>query len=152
MKTFQSIKQKLVKNRIIFNEITFPNKAVSARTEAISLTNNYNPKNAIKTLVVKTKNSYYGLIMRGSDLIDDKKLKKYIGKWSIVNTQTLKERFGFLPGCVCPLDLDLPYLIDVKVNKLEVWSIGAGDPKKGINIQKDIAISLINNFHVVSLT
>ena len=152
MKTFKSIKQKLINKKIPFEEITFTDEAVSARKKDSSVEKNYNPDNAIKTLIISTKDRYKALILRGEDRADEKKLNKLVGKWSVVNPTILKEKFGFSPGCVCPLDLDLPFLIDKKVEGLDVWSIGAGDPKKGINVKKNIAISFIKNFSIVSLT
>ena len=152
MKTFKSIKQKLFDKKIPFGEIAFTNQAVSARKIDSSVDKNYNPKTAIKTLIISTKDRYKALILRGEDRADEKKLNKLVGKWSVVNPTILKGKFGFLPGCVCPLDIDLPFLIDKNVVDLEVWSMGAGDPKKGFNIKKSIAISFIKNFHIVSLT
>ena len=152
MKTFSSIKQKLIDKKIPFEEITFIDKAVSARKTDSSVDKNYNPDNAIKTLIISTKEGYGALILRGEDLVDEKKLNKILGKWSVVNKEILNNIFGFLPGCVCPLDLDIPFLIDKKTSEMQIWSMGAGDPKKGLNIKKDIALSFIKNFSVVSLT
>ena len=152
MKTFKSIKQKLINQKIPFEEITFLDEAVSARKIDSSVDKNYDQKNAIKTLIISTKEGYKALILKGTDRVDKKKLEKIVGKWSVVGSDVLKEKFGFLPGCVCPLDLDLPFLIDKKASDMNIWSMGAGDPKKGFNIKKDIAISFIKNFHIVSLT
>jgi len=152
MKTFESIKQKLINKKISFEEITFLDEAISARETDNSVDKNYYPDNAIKTLIISTKEGYKALILKGSDRVDEKKLKKILGKWSVINSTTLKEKFGFLPGCVCPLDLDLPFFIDKKVENLDVWSMGAGDPKKGFNIKKEVVFSFIKNFHIVSLT
>ena len=152
MKTFESIKQKLVSQKISFEEITFNDEAISARKIDNSIDKNYKPGNAIKTLIISTKEGHKALILKGNDRVDGKKLNKIIGKWSVVDSNSLTEKFGFLPGCVCPLDLNLPFLIDKKVEGLDIWSMGAGDPKKGFNIKKDVAISFIKNFHIVSLT
>ncbi|MEK7633784.1 MAG: YbaK/EbsC family protein, partial [Patescibacteria group bacterium] len=152
MKTFESIKRKLMNQKIPFEEITFLDEAVSARKIDSSVDKNYSPDNAIKTLIIPTKEGYKALILRGNDRVDEEKLNKIIGKWSVVNSNILREKFGFLPGCVCPLDLELPFLIDKKADEMEIWSMGAGDPKKGINIKKNIAFSFIKNFHIVSLT
>ena len=152
MKTFKSIKQKLINQKIPFEEITFTDEAVSARKTDSSVDKNYNPDNAIKTLIISTKEGYKALILKGNDRVDKKKLNQFVDKWSIVSADALKEKFGVLPGCVCPLDLDLPFLIDKKALGMNVWSMGAGDPKKGINVKKNVAVSLIKNFSIVSLT
>ncbi len=152
MKTFELIRQKLINQKIPFEEISFTVEAISARKTDSSVNKNYNPDNAIKTLIISTKEGYKALILKGNDKVDEKKLDKTVGKWSIISPNILKEKFGFLPGCVCPLDLNLSFLIDKEVEGLDIWSIGAGDPKKGLNIKKDIALSFIKNFHIVSLT
>ena len=152
MKTFESIKQKLINQKTSFDEITFIDEAISARETDNSVDKNYNPDNAIKTLIISTKEGHKALILKGSDRVDEEKLKKILRKWSVINSTVLKEKFGFLPGCVFPLDLDLPFFIDKKVENLDVWSMGAGDPKKGFNIKKEVAFSFIKNFHIVSLT
>lgn len=151
MKTFNSIKQKLISQKIPFEEITFLNEAVSARKKDSSVDKNYNPGNAIKTLIISTKKGYKALILKGGNQADEKKIEKLVGKRSIVSEKTLREKFGFLPGCVCPLDLDLPFLIEQKAAEMEVWSMGAGDPKKGINVRKQIALDLITNKQIVSI-
>lgn len=152
MKTFNSIKQKLIANKIPFEEVSFIDEAVAARTADSSIGKNYDPGTAIKTLVISTKEDYKALILKGNDQVDEEKLNKLVDKWSVVSKKTLKEKFGFLPGCVCPLDLELPFLIDESALKLDVWSMGAGDPKKGINIKKDAVLSFIKNFLIVLLT
>src|SRR3989338_11568689 len=95
MKTFESIKQKLVSQKISFEEITFTDEAISARKIDNSLEKNYEPDNAIKTLIISTKEGRKTLILKGNDKVDEDKLNKIVGKWSIVSPNTLKEKFGF---------------------------------------------------------
>ena len=78
MKTFKSIKQKLFDKKIPFGEIAFTNQAVSARKIDSSVDKNYNPKTAIKTLIISTKDRYKALILRGEDRADEKKLNKLV--------------------------------------------------------------------------
>jgi prolyl-tRNA editing enzyme YbaK/EbsC (Cys-tRNA(Pro) deacylase) len=149
MKTFDSIKQKLVEAKIPFEEVTFLDEAVSARLVDSSLDRNYNPANAIKTLIISTKDGFKAVILKGKDRIDEFKLKDIVGKWSFILKTELIERFEFLPGCVCPLDLNLPFLIDKSVLNLKIWSMGAGDKKKGLNIASEIVLKNIKSKQIV---
>lgn len=152
MKTLNSIKQKLINQKIPFEEVTFIDEAVSARKIDSSVDKNYNPGNAIKTLIISTKKGYKALILKGNDKVDEEKLNKTVGKWSIISPNTLKEKLGFLPGCVCPLDLDLPFFIDKKAESLNVWSIGAGNINKGLNIETKIVLQHITNKQIVDIS
>lgn len=151
MKTFESIKLKLVDRNVPFEEVTFTDVAVSARTEDTSVDKNYNPKDSIKTLVISTKDGFKAVILMGSDRIDQVKLKEIVGKWSVVDFRTLEEKFDFNPGCVCPLDLELPFLIDEAAANMQLWSMGAGENNKGFNVQKEDALKVLQNFKIVSI-
>jgi prolyl-tRNA editing enzyme YbaK/EbsC (Cys-tRNA(Pro) deacylase) len=137
MNDFEVIKNKLEKIGVAFEVVIFNDVAISARDTDSSVGHNYNPANAIKTILVKAKGKYYGIILRGGDKIDDKKLDRVIGKWSVVSGLTLAETFGFVPGTVCPLVLEVPIYADIKVLDLNQWSMGAGSPDRGINVKLD---------------
>jgi len=94
MKSFKSISQKLINRNIPYEEITFTDEAVSARITDSSEDNNYNPDNAIKTLIISTKEGCKALILKGIDKVDEKKLEKIVGKWNVVGQEILKEKFG----------------------------------------------------------
>ena len=92
MKTFGSIKQKLFNQKVPFEEITFIDEAISARKTDSSMEKNYNPSNALKTLIISTNEGYKALILRGGDRVDEEKLEKIIGKWSVVGKEILKNK------------------------------------------------------------
>lgn len=145
MNKFKSITQHLSKKHIVFEKVLFSDTAISARTKDTSVDHNYNPANAIKTLVLTAKRGMIAVILRGGDTIDEEKAKSLFGKWSILNQNDLQEKFGFMPGTVCPLDIDLPIFIDENVLKLEIWSMGAGDVDKGINVVKGDVLRAIQH-------
>lgn len=151
MKTFESIQKLLKKMNVSFEEITFTDEAISARTKDTSLEGNYDPKSAIKTLIVSTESGFKAVILRGDDRIDQKKLKRHLGRWSIVDKETLVNKFGYKPGCICPLVLDLPFLIDKQALSLAKWSMGAGDQMKGINVETKDMLKYLPNHKVVSI-
>ncbi|KKQ92249.1 MAG: hypothetical protein UT17_C0003G0272 [Candidatus Woesebacteria bacterium GW2011_GWB1_39_10] len=135
MKTFESIKTNLETKGVKFEVVTFIDTAVSARTEDTSLEHNYNPNNSIKTLVISTNDGYKGIILKGSDRIDQPKLKAIVGKWRVVDSDTLQKELAYVPGTICPLDLDMPIIIDKSALDLKIWSMGAGANNKGFNIE-----------------
>lgn len=152
MHKFLSIKQQLNKTGIKFEEITFSDSAISARQKDTSLEGNYNPETAIKTLIVKTKKGFKAIILHGNDKIDSKKLKQVIGRWSIVDSNTLELEFGFKPGCICPLVLDLLFIIDTKATEMDIWSMGAGDIDKGINVETRKVLGNLKNFSIADIS
>ncbi len=149
--TFDIIKQNLTQRGIPFEEITFTDIAVSARTRDTSIDNNYDPHTAIKTLVISTKDGFKAVILKGDDRIDQSKLKQIVGKWSVVDKQTLENKFGYHPGGINPLVLDLPILIDKDAFALETWSMGAGDQTKGVNIKNQIVLKHLTQYQTVSV-
>lgn len=151
MKTFESVKSTLIKKNIPFEIVSFTDIAVSARTSDTSIDHNYNPENSIKTLVVSTKEGQKAVILRGNDRIDQAKLKAIVGKWSVVNQIELENTLGYIAGTICPLDLDLPILVDESAKNLLTWSMGAGANDKGFNVQSDIAINNLSNCKIINV-
>lgn len=143
MNTFKSVTDKLIGFGLRFEEITFEDEVISARDKDTSVDHNYEPRNAIKTLVVKTKDDFFGIILRGDQKIYDKKLTAILGKWSVIDEKTLLDKFGFIPGTVCPLVLNIPLLVDEDALNMPVWSMGAGDIKKGINVKSEEILKVI---------
>lgn len=137
MKTFIEVSEKLKALGINFEVIIFTDEVIAAREKDTSVDHNYDPKNAIKTLVVTTKDGFKAIVLKGSEKIDGQLLENIVGKWSVVDEDTLFEEFGFVPGTVCPLALDLPIIMDENVMNLEIISMGTGEIKKGFNIKKE---------------
>lgn len=150
MKTFSSICKDLKKQNVAFETIEFTDVAVSARTTDTSLAHNYNPQNAIKTLIVRTTKGLRAVILKGPDTVDEQKLEAIIGKWSIVPTRTLST-LGFTPGTVCPLDVDLPIIIDSRATTMTVWSVGAGDIKRGLNVSTTECLRVLSHAQIVHI-
>jgi len=151
MKSFTSIADKLSKLCIPFDTVEFTDSAISARSTDTSVKQNYNPTNAIKTLIICTKSGFKAVILKGTNKIDEKKLSNLIGKWSVVNSNTLQSKIGYIPGTVCPLDLDLPIIIDTQVTSLDTWSMGAGDIRKGINVKTKNCLLLLKNAQIANI-
>ena len=53
-----------------------------------------------------------GVILKGSDRIDQPRLKAIVGKWRVVDSDTLEKELEFVTGTICPLDLNIPIIID----------------------------------------
>ena len=150
MKNLKTITELLNQKNIDFEIINFKDNAISARTIDTSLAGNYDPKNAIKTLVVRSKDSYKAVILKGTDTVNNDKLKTIIGKWSVVSKDVLESVFGFEAGSVCPLVLNIPLLVDCETLKLSGWSMGAGENNKGLNVTID-QIKKSLKFEIVSV-
>ncbi|MBP9817674.1 tyrosine--tRNA ligase [Candidatus Shapirobacteria bacterium] len=133
---FEVVSKILEDKGIDFEVITFTDEVIAAREVDTSADHNYDPKNAIKTLVIRTKDGFKAVVLKGSEKIDGELLETIVGKWSVIDEKTLLEEFGFVPGTVCPLALEIPILIDKSVLQLETWSMGTGDIFKGFNINK----------------
>jgi len=93
-----------------------------------------NPDEICKTILVKRKNQYHGLFLRGADQIDFKKLKTLIDKSSIASRNEVKEVSGVDAGAVCPLLLDIPVIVDKRVLDLEKLNFGSGNHLYGVEI------------------
>lgn len=152
MKTFELVAQDLINKGVNFEKIVFTDTAISARISDTSVDKNYDPNMAIKTLVISTKNGFKGVILRGCDRVDQFKLKALVGKWSVVDAETLAEKFNYLPGTICPLDLDLPMLVDQKAMELEIWNMGAGAIDRGIKLVVQEALKHIGKYEIISIS
>ena len=135
MKNFTEISNTLKALGIDFEVITFTDEVVSARTVDTSVDHNYNPKNAIKTLVITTKDGFKAVVLDGNEKIDSQSLESLVGKWSVVDEDTLQSEFGFVPGTVCPLVLGVPLIVDENMINKDVWSMGSGEIKIGLNVK-----------------
>lgn len=94
-----------------------------------------NPDEICKTILVKRKNQYHGIFLRGADQIDFKKLKTLIGKSSIASRDEVKKISGVDTGAVCPLLLDVPVFVDKRVLDLEKLNFGSGNHLYGVEIK-----------------
>lgn len=150
MKTFSSICERLKNRNVPFETIEFTDVAVSARTTDTSLAHNYKPQHAIKTLIVRTRTGFIAVILKGLDSIDKQKLEAIIGKWSIVSAKTLFT-LGFTPGTVCPLDIDLPIIIDTQATTITTWSMGAGDITKGMNVSTKDCLRVLSRVQITDI-
>lgn len=151
MRTFESVVQNLFEKGVIFEKVVFTDTAISARTSDTSVDRNYDPSNSIKTLVISTKDGLKAVILCGGNRVDQAKLKAVVGKWSVVNAEDLVDKFEYQPGTICPLDLELPILVDEKAMGLGIWSMGAGAIDRGINVDVQEALKHLGKYDVVSI-
>jgi prolyl-tRNA editing enzyme YbaK/EbsC (Cys-tRNA(Pro) deacylase) len=104
-----------------------------------------NPEEICKTIIVKDKKGdKYGIFLRGSDIIDFKKLKKILGKASIASLEEVKESTGVEPGSVCPLTLNTLIIIDERVFSLKKINFGSGNHLYGLELKTSELEKIIN--------
>ena len=96
-----------------------------------------NKEEICKTILVKHKDKFYALFLRGADKVDFNKVKTVIGKASIASREEVLEVAGVEHGAVCPLLLDVPVLVDKRVLELERLNFGSGDHLSGVEIAAD---------------
>ena len=87
-----------------------------------------------KTILVKRKDQYYALFLRGADKVDFKKLKTVIGKASIASQEDVFKVVGVKPGAICPLLLDILVLVDRHILELERVNFSSGDHLFGVEM------------------
>ncbi len=151
MKDFITITTELRERGIDFEEVHFSDVVISARISDTSKDHNFNPQNAIKTLLIKTSKGINGVVLKGDDKIDQVKLKAIVGKWSVVDKLTVENELKMVVGGICPLVLDFHILIDKNVLKLDILSMGAGDVSKGLNVKADVFKNSLADFEIVDI-
>lgn len=120
--------------KITYRIIELEARAITVKDVIEYSKEDINPEEICKTILVKQKDQYYALFLRGADKVDFKKLKAEIGKASIVSHDEVFSVSGVEPGAVCPLLLDLPVLVDRRVLELERVNFGSGDHLFGVEI------------------
>lgn len=116
----------------------------AARTsEDVARLYNINPREIMKTMIVKTDDGrFFAVILPGIFKIDNKKLSKEINtkKHRFLNEDELKETTKFQPGEVCPILIEkIPIIVDKTVFETENINFGSGDLYFGIEIKsKDL--------------
>ena len=124
----------LEKKGVSYRIIELEERAISVADVIEYSKEDINPDEICKTILVKQKQQYYALFLRGADKIDFKKLKAVIGKSSIASKIEVLEITGVEPGAVCPLLVDVPVLVDERVMLLERLNFGSGNHLYGIEI------------------
>ncbi|MBU5690224.1 MAG: YbaK/EbsC family protein [Candidatus Aenigmatarchaeota archaeon] len=138
LKAIEKLKQKGVYYRVL--DIGKP-----ARTaEEVAMFYDVNPREIIKTLMIKAGEQIYAVMLPGVLKIDNKKLSKVLGKSDIrfLNSDELFS-IGFFQGEVCPILIEKEILVDKKVFETEKINFGSGDVYFGIEINSKDLMSLI---------
>ena len=128
----------------------------AARTsEDVAKLYNINPREIIKTLIVKTNDDrFFAVMLPGVMRIDNKKLLKEVNAKSVrfLNEHELREFTLFEPGEVCPILIEnMPILIDKTVLETERINFGSGDLYYGIEIDSKDLLKALKNERVVDI-
>ena len=141
----------------ILDEKNIPYRIIELKQRAITVNEvieysvgDINPDEICKTILVKQKKQFYALFLRGANKIDFKKLKSVIGKASIVSREDVIEITGVKPGAVCPLLLDVPLIVDVRVLELEKLNFGSGNHLFGVEISSS-DLNLVVDFRMADI-
>ncbi len=127
----------LEEKKIPFRIIELEARAIKVEDVIEYSKEDINPDEICKTILVKHRDQYYALFLRGADKVDFKKLKAVIGKASIASRIEVLEVAGVEPGAVCPLLLDVPVLVDRRVLELEKVNFGSGNHLYGVEMAVD---------------
>jgi len=136
---------------IPFEEIFFTDDAISARTTDTSKDHNYDPANSIKTIIVEGKAGVFQLLLGGNDSIDQQKVKELIGRWRILPMDVVERDYGLIIGGICPVTVNLPSIVDSALIDRDLWGMGAGDIKHGLNIKRDDAVMNMDVFKLADI-
>lgn len=151
MRNFKEIVKELKNRGVKFEEIHFLDKAISARISDTSKDKNFNPNNAVKTLVINTSKGVKAVVLKGDDSIDKKKLRQFVGRWNVIGRDVLENDMEMVVGGVCPLVLKCEVLVDKAVQGLEVLSMGVGDVSKGLNISRGVFTENLKEFQIIDI-
>jgi Cys-tRNA(Pro) deacylase len=149
IKAIEKLKSLGLKYNILeFNE--------AARTsDDVARLYNINPREIIKTLIIKSNdNRVFAVMIPGPMKIDSKKLLKEINAKSIrfLNEEELRKNTIFEPGEVCPVLIkSIPILIDKTVFETEKINFGSGDLYFGIEINSKDLLKIIKNGKIVDV-
>lgn len=129
------VEEILQKAGVEYRLIELVDRAISVEDVVAYSKEEIDPDEICKTILVKSKESFYALFLRGPDKIEFKKLKKIIGKARIASRMEVKKITGVDPGAVCPLLVSVPVIVDRKVRKMEKVNFGSGNHLFGIEIK-----------------
>ena len=133
--------KKLKNAKIPYRLLEFP--AVAKTSQDVERMGDVDPREIIKTLLVKTEdNRIYAFLLPGIKRLDNKKARELLNTKNLrmLNEDELKENTPFIPGEVCPIIIDnIPIYIDKNIFETEKVNFGSGDLFFGIEISsKDI--------------
>jgi len=128
----------------------------AARTsEDVARLYNIDPREIIKTLIVKTNDDrVLAIMLPGVMRIDNKKLLNELDAKSVrlLNEHELRESTLFEPGEVCPVLIEnIPILIDKTVFETERINFGSGDLYYGIEISSKDLLKVLKNARIVDI-
>jgi prolyl-tRNA editing enzyme YbaK/EbsC (Cys-tRNA(Pro) deacylase) len=137
--------RKLEELGIEYRLIKLKGRAVTVQDVIDNADDHVDPAGICKTILVKHRSgSMCALLLRGSDRIAFKKLRKILGKVSVASSGDVERAAGVMPGAVCPLTLNIPICVDEKVLKLERVNFGSGDHLYGIEVHTKDLVKMID--------
>ena len=90
-------------------------------------------------------------MLGGNDSIEQQKVKGLIGRWRILPIDVVERDYGLTIGGICPVTVNLPCIIDSSLINRDLWGMGAGDVKHGLNIKKDDAVRNMDVFKIADI-
>ncbi len=121
--------KKLKDAGIPYRVLEFPD--IARKSEDVARMSNVNPKEIVKTLLVKMDDDkVHVLILPGMKRLDNKKVRKLLKTKNLrmLNEDELEENSPFAPGEVCPILLgNIETFIDKTVFETEKINTGSGD-------------------------
>jgi prolyl-tRNA editing enzyme YbaK/EbsC (Cys-tRNA(Pro) deacylase) len=137
----------LEKHNISYRIIELEKPAITARARSKQ---EINPEEICKTILIKHKQEFFALLLKGTDLIDFNKLKSKIGKSSIASRDEVFMMVGVEPGAVCPILVNVPVLVDCRVFELVLLNFSSGNKLYGVEINSNDLIKVLN-YEIVDL-
>lgn len=140
----------LEKHNISYRIIELEKPAITVKDVIKFSKQEINPEEICKTILIKHKQEFFALLLKGTDLIDFNKLKSKIGKSSIASRDEVFMMVGVEPGAVCPILVNVPVLVDCRVFELVLLNFSSGNKLYGVEINSNDLIKVLN-YEIVDL-
>jgi len=165
MANLSQIETYLKKQKIPFKVIDLGRKVYTV--EGVKATG-INANDIVKTLVVRVGvkrqrqslkltqqglSSFIVLVLKGEDRVDFGKCRKMFGnKCELAKQQEVLKVTGVPVGAVCPVLLDIPIYIDMKVMDLANVNMGSGNLKKGLGMKLSDLLNSLIDYQVIDVS
>lgn len=158
MAKFEVIKQLLDKQKISYEVIDLPDRAISVE-DVIRLTGGkVKREEMIKTLIVKTKQgNFLACVLRGEDRLNINKnlndrLMFCLQLDKLATREEVEGMAGVKIGAICPILIGIPVVIDKKVSNLKRVNMGSGDHLKGLEMDFEDLLRVLSDYTIKEIS
>lgn len=146
MANLEQIDKYLRKRKLPFKIVDLEQEAFTVRDVVGA---GVNLDDVVKTLIIRTNDSFVGLALKGSDRVNFKKIRaKFGSKSELARSEEVLKVVGVPVGAVCPVLVGVPLYIDEKVMSLKNVHMGSGDLKHGLEMRLSHLLIAVGNYQL----